>query len=433
MKKQKKLVALAVAGATLAALTGCSGGTSSEASSSGPVDLTMAVWSANEKHLALFETIADDYVAQHPDEVASVSFVTLSGDYLTTLTTQIAGGNTPDLAWIPESSGKEFVDSGVLADLTPTLEASDGYDLDDILPTSLERWTGADGDVYAYPFSNSPFGIYVNRTLIDAAGQPQPSDLVDAGTWTWDEAAEIAAAAAAAAGSGTGPIVWTATAPPNTLWDSLATVWSGFGAEPWSADGTTCEFDSPEMTEALTWYVDQAYAKGAFAKTGETFDFASGGAVMQIAQLSSSGSIDPSVDWDFLPLPAGPEGDVGVLGQAGIGVIAKGDTPDVAAEFLAFFTNPENSAQLAQFFPPPRQSLLTVDTIQAAAPALSEQDIQRTIIDTVPDAVIKSASAHYSQISPLIQSAFDGLWSADADVEGITADICEQISPIIGG
>ncbi len=433
MKKQMKLVTLAVAGAMVAALAGCSGGDSPESASSGPVDLTMAVWSANEKHLTLFQSIADAYVEQHPDEVASVSFETLSGDYLTTLTTQIAGGNTPDLAWIPESSGKEFVDSGVLADLSPTLEATEGYDLDDLVPASLERWSSEDGDVYAYPFSNSPFGIYVNRSLVAAAGQPQPSDLVDAGTWTWDDAAEIAATTAAAAGAGTGPIVWTATAPPNMLWDSLATIWSGYGAQPWSEDGTTCEFESPEMVDALTWYVEQTYDNGAFAKTGETFDFASGGAVMQIAQLSSSGSIDPSVDWDFLPLPAGPEGDVGVLGQAGIGVIAKGDHPDAAADFLAFFTDKENSAQLAQFFPPPRQSLLTVDTIQAAAPALSEQDIQRTIIDTVPDAVIKSASAHYSQISPLIQTAFDGLWNQGADVEAVTADICEQISPIIGG
>ncbi|WP_353808657.1 ABC transporter substrate-binding protein [Agromyces sp. SYSU T00194] len=425
----KKLIALAVSAGTVAALAGCSSGTASE--SSGPVDLTMAIWSANEGHLALFDSIADEYVAAHPDEVASVTFETLSSPFLTTLTTQIAGGSTPDMAWIPESSGKEFVESGVLYNLSPTLEEAEGYDVDDIIPASLERWSDSAGDVYGYPFSNSPFGIYVNRGLVEAAGEDQPADLVASGEWTWDVAAEIAAAASAEAGDSVGPITWSA--PPERVWDNLVAVWATYAAEPWSADGTSCEFTSPEMTDALTWFNEAMFDQDAFVKPGEAFDFNSGSAAMMIAQLSSSGSIDESIDWDFLPLPAGPEGAQPVVGQAGIGVVAKSDNPDAAADFLAFFTNPENSAKLAQFFPPPRESLLTVETIQEAAPALSAEDIQRTIIDAVPDAIIKPTSVHYSQISPMIQTAFDGLWQPDADVAGVTQGICDQISPIIGG
>ena len=45
-----------------------------------------------------------------------------------------------------------------------------------------------------------------------------------------------------------------------------------------------------------------------------------------------------------------------MIGQAGIDVFAKGKNPAVAADFLAFFTNPQNSRKLAQFFPPARAS-----------------------------------------------------------------------------
>ena len=58
------------------------------------VDIRMAIWSANEAHLALFNEIAADYKATHPD--VNVTFDSLPFDgYTTTLTTQIAGGNAP--------------------------------------------------------------------------------------------------------------------------------------------------------------------------------------------------------------------------------------------------------------------------------------------------------------------------------------------------
>lgn len=426
----KRAFATAFPLAAVIALGGCSGQPAGPQTPAGPVDLTMAVWSSNEKHLAVFQEIADEYIAAHPDRVSDISFETLSGEYLTSLTTQIAGGAGPDLAWIPESSGKEFVESGVLHELTPALERADGYDLDDIVPAALERWSKDDG-VYAYPFSNSPFGVYVNRGLVDGAGREQPADLLAQDEWTWEAAVDIAAASAAT--GGTGPIIFNSGNVPDQVWDSLTTVWAGFGAQPWSEDGETCELDSPEMIDALDWYNDATYARNGFAKVGESFDFSSGSAAMMIAQLSSSASIDPSIDWDFLPLPSGPEGRVSVVGQAGVGVLSGSEHPEVAADFLAFFTDSENSAKLAQFFPPPRESLLTVETIEAAAPALSAEDVQRTIIDAVPGATIKSASAVYSQISPLIQSGFDALWRADADVAGVTEEICSQVAPLLGG
>ena len=47
-------------------------------------------------------------------------------------------------------------------------------------------------------------------------------------------------------------------------------------------------------------------------------------------------------------------------------MLKRGKNADAAKEFLAYFSNAENSAKLAQFFPPPRKSQLTTATLAKA-------------------------------------------------------------------
>ena len=119
MKSATKLSAAAIIAAGSLVLSGCS---ASEPESTEPVSLRMTVWTSNEDQLALFDSIADAYIADHP-EVADITFDPLDFDsYTTTLTTQLAGGNPPDMAWILENSAPDFVSSGALVPLDDTLE-----------------------------------------------------------------------------------------------------------------------------------------------------------------------------------------------------------------------------------------------------------------------------------------------------------------------
>ncbi len=107
--------------------------------------------------------------------------------YTTALTTQIAGGNAPDMAWIFETAAYDFVNSGALYPLTDTLKATPGYNLDEV-SAGGHRALAKDGMLYAYPFSTSPFAVFVNNDLIKAAGAKTPAELIAAGQWTWDNA-----------------------------------------------------------------------------------------------------------------------------------------------------------------------------------------------------------------------------------------------------
>ncbi len=118
MSPSPKTPRLSLLLAGLALALGCA------APASAQVKLRMTIWSANEAHLKLFNGIADDYKKLKPD--VSVSFEALPfPTYTTALTTQIAGGNAPDMAWIFETTAQDFVNSGALFPVhTTTLAAA---------------------------------------------------------------------------------------------------------------------------------------------------------------------------------------------------------------------------------------------------------------------------------------------------------------------
>ena len=340
------------AGAGIAAgalvLAGCSGSTGETETPDEPVELRMTVWTADETQLALFQEIADEYVEENPELVSQVTFEPIPfEDYTTTLTTQLAGGNAPDLGWILESYAPEFVSSGALADLTDTLKDHEGYEYDDLLDSSLALWE-QDDQLFAYPFSNSPFAMFVNTDQLAAAGQPNPAELVESGEWTFDAARDMSAAAAETSGK-SGLVVRDFD---YKVWENLASVWAGWGASPWSEDGASCTLTDPEMVDAMTWIHDAIFVDDAMPGPGVTADFFAGDAAMTITQISRASALDDTFDWDIVPLPDGPEGRQNVIGQGGIGVFANAEHPTIAADFLAYFTNPENAEKLAAYFPP---------------------------------------------------------------------------------
>ncbi|MDJ0333886.1 sugar ABC transporter substrate-binding protein [Salinibacterium sp. G-O1] len=391
-----------------------------------PVDLTVALWSANEAHLALFNEIGAAYVEANPDLVSSITFETIPFDaYTSTLTTRIAAGDPPDLAWMFESSAPEFVDAGALVDLTETLSATEGYDFEDLNPSAMKLWTESDS-TYAYPFSTTPQIFMVNNDLFHAAGIPTAREMLEAGDWTWDGIRDSSAAILAATGKPGFPVRLD-----PAVWQYLALIWEGFGASPWSEDGTECTFDSPEMVEALEFIRDGVYVDAAFPKPGSNFDFFSGGAAMDAGGISQANKLDGSFDWDVLPLPEGPAGQVNIIGQAGIGVLKAGDNHAQAAGFLAYYSNPENAAKLAQFFPAPRLSLTNVDVLGPVNPVLSADQLQEIVVDTVTDAQTFPSHANFAAISNAVQPLFDGIWTADSDIPSIAADVCGVMKPLL--
>lgn len=408
----KRFAAAVVAG--LLTLTACGGGSGAQ---TGPKTLRMTVWTANEAHLKMLNGIAAEYKASHPD-IAEIRFDSVPSDtYTTTLTTQIAGGNAPDLAWILEKSAPAFVASGALLPIKNKVE-----NVGELSPAATKLWE-RDGELYAFPFSTSPFGLFVNTDLLKQAGQQVP-----AGGWTWDQA--IAAAAATASATGKGGLVLPDFKYLN--WDVLSTIWRGWGASAWSDDGRTCGFASPEMNDAMSFLHKAIFTQKAIPGPGTTIDFFAGNAAMGISQISRAGSLkDAKFGWTLMPLPSGPKGDYAVIGQAGVGVLKRSPNAEAAADFLGFFTNAANSAKLAQFFPSVRSSLLNAATLAKSNPLIKPDQLQSVVIDGIARGVVKPTHPKQEELDQTVRSALDPLWQPGADVHSVLDGVCAKIRPIL--
>lgn len=434
MRTATKLAGVAVMAVTALALSACSSSGSPQPAKTtaapNSVSLRMTTWTANPDQLALFNKIADAYKQTHP-EIKSITFDSLPfADYTSTLTTQIAGGSAPDLAWVLDTDATDFVRSGALAPLTDSLKATKGYDYGDISASAAKLWTN-DGKLYAYPFSTSPFVVFANDSLLKQAGEPTSAELQSQGKWDLKDIADVASQVNAKTGQG-GLIV-------NNFnyndWTLLSTLWNAWGAAPWSADGTKCTFTSSKMNDAFTYINKAIFDQKAIPGPGTNLNFFSGGSAFVITQISSANLLPAAgFEWNMLPLPGlKPGASNHVIGQAGLSVLAKGKHAQEAEDFLAYFTDPSNAKKLAEYFPPPRTSLLNASTLAATNPVLSKQQLNDVVIPSIKDAVTRPGHVDQTQIASQVKTALTPMWQPNAEVSSILKKVCSSVQSSLAG
>lgn len=420
MTSIRRLFSAAVAGGLALALVACGGGSKPEAQSPDGIDLRMTVWTSNKDQLALFTSIADAYRAEHPN-VRRITFDSLPfADYNSTLTTQIAGGNTPDLAWMGDLS-RDLIAGKALVPLTDKLKGTAGWEYGDLVDSVTAEFS-RDGQLYAYPFSNSPFGLYVNTDLLAKAGQT-----VGQSGLTWDQVSKIGGAVNAK----TGKAGFVLRDFDYSSWNVLGTVWPGWGASAWNEDGSQCGMNSDQMVSAFQFLHDAIYVDKSMPGPGVKADFFAGDAAFTVAQVSRASLLDGSFKYAVYPLPKGPAGEYSVIGQAGVGVLRSGKHVEQATDFLAYLTNPVNAAKLAQYFPPPRKSLLTGEKLAASNKKLSAAQLQTVVVDQLDGAVTLPNHTKPAEISQKGKAALDPVWAKDADVKSVLGKVCETLQPLL--
>ena len=105
--------------------------------------------------------------------------------------TGIAANQAPDLAQCVETDAAKYNSSKALADLTPYINASDGFssaDLKDIFPVMLGA-AKIKGTYFQFPFNKSTTVVYYNQDMFAAKGISSPP-----ATWTdfFSDAAKLA-------------------------------------------------------------------------------------------------------------------------------------------------------------------------------------------------------------------------------------------------
>ena len=186
----KRIALAGIAALTLAvaACGGSSGSSSAPPSGSSPTGtVTIQFWHAQTPPTdKVMQGLVNSFNASHPHIVVQASSGgTATGDLLPKVTTALAAGTAPDVAYIYGSYAANIAQSGKTVNLKNIIH-SPGYNWNDFFPAS-QQIVAPGGKVIGFPALIDNLSVIYNKKLFAAAGVPAPSP-----NWTWDQFRAVA-------------------------------------------------------------------------------------------------------------------------------------------------------------------------------------------------------------------------------------------------
>jgi len=355
--------AAAAAGALAAPglLSACGdSGASASSQKAGPdakADLVMTTWNI-PADLVTYKKFAAEYTKTHPGVNIKVQ-VTPNGDFNQYLSTQLAGGNAPDIIRITWQGIGRWAQNGGLIALNDYLPKDYGSDFGSTF------WKAAQlkGAVHGIPQHTDTFGTYYRKDVMAKVGATPPASLDDA--WTWSEFLDLAREVKKATGK----------AAVAYGFEGVGTGyrWLPFlymhGGKLLEDDLKTPAINSTEGVEAITWF-RQLYDEGIIPKSNTI----KGSVTASVENLFTSGDVGlmmwgdwimgdiakglPQEQWDITYMPR----DVSAASDLGGNLLSVSKTsknPAVAADFIQFVCNADNMKYFCEndLFLPVRTSL----------------------------------------------------------------------------
>ena len=173
---QVRRTRIGAVGATVALMlvaTAC-GGSSGSTSSNGKVTLSFAWW-GDATRAKVTQAAINQFEQKNPNIKVTTEYAPF-GSYSSKITTQIAGGNAPDLLTIDRGFQNEYAGRGVLADLS---NQSSVLNLSGLDPNFVASGK-ASGKLVGVPFGLTTQTLVVNTTKLTSLGLKPPKS---GGTW----------------------------------------------------------------------------------------------------------------------------------------------------------------------------------------------------------------------------------------------------------
>ncbi|GGJ57200.1 ABC transporter substrate-binding protein [Deinococcus roseus] len=396
------------------------------ASAQEKVNLRFTTWAGGDG-LKLLQTLATEFGKKNPNinvEVESIPFAS----YDQKLTVQMAGGTSPDAGWVAERSAPAYMASKSLLDLSGYVKANSNMLISDYAPASMTLWKQGNG-IYGLPFSFSPVFMYYNKDLFQKAGIPTPSELLAQKKWNYAAFEASAAAIKKASPNAYGGTLLRLD-PSNWAAGILAAMYSS-GGDIFNKDLSTCQMNSAGTVQAFEM-MQRMIKDGSAPKLGEQVTFASGNLGMYADQVSYSGQLSTvKFKWDIVPMPSGPKGQHTLLGQAGYAVFSGSKHPKEATQFVAFLSSAAIMKRTAQFFPPPRRSILSSDTYLNSNPLIPAASLRAAVIKQVSGARALIVPANWAQVNDVVVRNMERIFRPSANVKDELNQVCSEINPLL--
>ncbi|GAA3732588.1 sorbitol/mannitol transport system substrate-binding protein [Spinactinospora alkalitolerans] len=225
-------------------LTGCAGAGATASGDEG-TRLVVAIVSNPQMQDAI--SLQSRFTEANPG--IDVDFVSLpENEARAKITTSIAtGGGEFDVVMISNYETKQWAEFGWLENLQPRIDATEGYDDEDFMP-SIREDLSYEGDMYSVPFYGESSFVAYRKDLFEQAGVEMPADP------TWDEIAALAAELDGVE-PGVAGICLRGLAGWGEVLSPFNSVLNTFGGR-WYDQEWNARLDSPEFREAAEFYVD---------------------------------------------------------------------------------------------------------------------------------------------------------------------------------
>lgn len=336
------LAALAGAGPIL---TACGSGDDGGASPDGTVTITMWHGQADFGKKTLDKLVADFQRKNPKIKVNASSGGVLADAMLQKITTALASGQYPDIAYIFGPDIASVARSPKVANLAsytkkPELRWNDFY------PSAREAVT-VEGDARGFPALVDNLCVAYNKKVFQDAGVPEPSP-----GWTWDDylatAKRLTNPSKGVFGTG-----WPADGGEDCVWRIYPMIWD-LGGDIVTKQGDKVAFDNDAGLKALQTINQMGKDKSVYPDTkpgSETmyqiFNNAKMG-MIATGPWQLPDFIDNGTDYGVVPLPSYSGKPVTIAGPDTWTVFDNGSAKvEAAVKFLTFLTAGEQDVQWA--------------------------------------------------------------------------------------
>ena len=415
---------LSLAGLASAGMgTACAGmgGSVSIKSGNGPI----AFWSNHPgQSTAVERELIARFQAQFPG--LQVKLIDAGKDYdevAQKFNAALIGTDVPDVVVLDDIWWFHFALAGVIAPLDDLFREF-GVDTTDYVDTLLADYE-FNGRHYALPYARSTPLFYYNKAVWERAGLP------DRGPASWQELDDWGPRLQRVVGPGKWAHGWANAEVISWAFEGPNWAFGGAYSDEW-----TLAFTRPDTIAAGSFYRDSIHRRGYAAVAHDIAnEFATGILASAVVSTGALVGITKAARFDFgaAPLPTGPNGAPACpTGGAGLAIPAKlsDERKRNALKFIAFVTNPANTAYFSQHtgYLAVRKSVVDDPTEQQY---LTDNPRARVALDQLPHTRPQDyARVFLPGADRIIAAGLESIGLRGSDVRTTFTDIEQQLQVI---
>ncbi len=396
------------------------------------ISLTWAV-PGNTEEVAVYQSLADEYVASHENIEISLDQDAASLDKFVTM---IAAGTPPDIGFATLYNWPSFAERGIFLSLDDYIE-QDSFDLEDfyeqiVTPYRYDGDTFGAGALYGLPKEIAIRAMYFNQDIFEEAGiteKPTPDDV-----WDWDRFIEMTQAATKEEGG--------RVRQYGYIQDVRWTFWQIWA---WSAGGdpvddlykpTMSTLDNPAVLEGYQVFTDFVTKLGTAPSVAVTADqghselFAAGrGAAYNNGRWMVPLFRESDFRWDVMPHPMKTQRAQTLSGSM-FGICDGTDHPDEAWEFLQFIVGADGQTRMTELglLLPSRKSVAESDLFLKSTPPENNQ----IFLDELEFAKPLPLTPVYPELEKVINDQTDLVLIGEKSAADAITEMHTQFNSLLG-